>query len=90
MHLLGGQGGDFLALRYSKRSGDVADGSSGRDTILGGTGADQLIGGSGRDRILAGAGNDHVRSKDGVKDFVNCGPGNDHIVADAVDSLSSC
>jgi hypothetical protein len=71
----------------------------GRDRVIGSSRADLLGGGAGPDRIKAGAGFDRIRShggadtlrvRDGERDFVQCGPGDDGIKADRVDRISSC
>jgi Ca2+-binding RTX toxin-like protein len=47
--------------------------------ISGGKGHDVMAGGAGRDRILA---------KDGQRDVITCGAGDDHVRADRSDSVS--
>jgi Ca2+-binding RTX toxin-like protein len=83
------------------RSGDVfvsdlgpdADrlaGGSGPDRICGRGGSDRLDGGPGTDRIAGGPGRDILRSRDNSPDGVDCGPGHDRVVADALDRLRRC
>jgi hypothetical protein len=45
---------------------------------------------SGRDRLGGGRGNDEIRSKDGARDVVRCGAGEDDAVADQRDKLVGC
>lgn len=61
---LGGRGGN-----------DSIFGAAGDDGLSGGAGADELYGGSGRDVLLGGGGNDFLETKDGQKDYVDCGAG---------------
>ncbi|HSA53122.1 MAG TPA: calcium-binding protein, partial [Yinghuangia sp.] len=63
-------------------------GYRGNDVLLGGPGADLIVGGLGVDRIYGGHGNDRLNARDGVRDFVNCGPGRDVVIKDARDALS--
>ena len=50
-------------------------GLDGEDVLFGGAGADELYGGSGRDTLIGGSGDDFIESKDGGRDYVECGPG---------------
>lgn len=63
---LGGSAGD-----------DVVHGFAGEDSLFGGEGDDELYGGAGRDVLLGGGGDDFIEAKDGVRDYVDCGPGQD-------------
>ena len=69
---------------------DTIDGRGGNDTITALAGNDVLTGGTGADRITAGAGNDRVRARDRRRDVVDCGPGRDTAVVDAVDRVQRC
>ena len=74
---------------------DQLDGGAGDDTILGGGGDDVIVGGPGTDS-LAGEGsgsgqftsvpgNDTIDARDGVREQLNCGPGADTAIVDALD-----
>jgi hypothetical protein len=76
--LFGNVGPNYLA---GGAGNDYINGRAGNDTIRGGDGADTLIG---------GAGNDVIDGGDGVIDTVDCGPGNDRVVADSFDILKKC
>jgi hypothetical protein len=78
---------------------DVIIGRGGNDTILGGAGDDLLeggagndviTGGAGADRIFGGPGSDTIYANDGEKDVIDCGPGNDRVVADSYDVVKNC
>jgi Ca2+-binding RTX toxin-like protein len=57
---------------------DCVKGNAGEDTVRGGGGDDFVRGGDGADIHQGGNGNDKLNSaKDGVRDVVNCGPGDD-------------
>lgn len=85
--LLGGRGHDLVLARGGN---DRLEGGSGNDRLYGEKGNDRLAGGPGKDRLFGGAGNDVVLVRDGTRDVVACGTGNDRAVADAVDSLVGC
>ncbi len=68
--------------------GDRISGLGGRDVLRGLGGADCLTGGKGKDRLIAGAGDDTIRSRDGVRDVVKCGAGDDRVVADRRDRVA--
>jgi hemolysin type calcium-binding protein len=63
-------------------------GYRGNDVLLGGTGADTVVGGSGSDRLYGGPGNDRLNSRDGMRDWLYCGPGRDSVLRDARDVLA--
>jgi hypothetical protein len=69
---------------------DCVNGGRKRDSMGGGSGNDRVIGGAQRDRIRGNGGDDVIRSRDKVRDFVNCGTGDDTVVADAKDQLTGC
>jgi len=78
---------------------DVLSGLGGPDTLLGGRGDDTIKGGAGNDYIDAGPGVDKVDAGDGSDtlvladgeiDTVECGEGNDRVLADPSDVLSGC
>ncbi len=82
--------------------GDEIDGKGGNDVIEAGYGDDRIVGGPGQDTINADAGsgacnflvcrgpygNDHVNVRDGEKDSVTCGVGNDTVIADPIDEIA--
>jgi Ca2+-binding RTX toxin-like protein len=78
--LIGGEGNDTLALRFS--AGQLY-GNAGNDVLIGGQRADLLVGGAGDDYMSGGAGADqYAFSKgDGFNDVVNSfGAGADQLV----------
>jgi Ca2+-binding RTX toxin-like protein len=91
---LGGRGDD--ALRGSELDDRLAgfggeDGIwslAGEDGLSGGGGADELYGGLGRDTLLGSAGDDFLETKDGERDYVDCGPGEDAASVDMQDRVS--
>jgi Ca2+-binding RTX toxin-like protein len=94
--IVGTQGADVI--RGTTRR-DVICGLGGNDTILGrggddviygGPGADVINGGLGHDRIFGGGGNDTIHVRDGRRDAVAGGPGNDLAIVDQrLDRLTS-
>ena len=94
--IVGTNRGDYLA---GGGYDDVIIGGGGNDTIVGGAGDDQLCGGPGTDVITGGAGADKIEggpgsdtiyADDGERDVVDCGPGRDRAVVDAVDVVKNC
>jgi hypothetical protein len=84
----GGAGADGIA---GGAGNDRIDGGPGLDVLAGGKDRDVLIGGRGRDRLVGGVGNDQLRSRDGRRDVVLCGSGNDVAVADFFETtIVSC
>lgn len=70
---------------------DYINGYAGDDALSGGDGADEVYGGPGRDLLFGGAGDDFIEAKDGVADYVDCGPGDDVASVDGADRASpSC
>jgi Ca2+-binding RTX toxin-like protein len=65
-------------------------GGAGRDTVYGGPGNDVINGGTGIDTIVASYGKDTIRSRDGVRDFIFCGPDFDKVIADRLDLVRGC
>jgi hypothetical protein len=77
----------------------LGGGMSGADTLVGNAQANSLSsgaendtvdGGTGNDVINSGGGDDTVRARDGFKDFVNCGEGNDTAEVDTLDDVQEC
>lgn len=65
-------------------------GGRGDDVLIGTAGDDELTGGPGHDVIHAGAGSDSIFVRDGVRDRVHCGSGDDFIKSDPHDRLTRC
>lgn len=59
-------------------------------TIDGGDGEDSLHGGPAADVIRGGAGDDTIEARDGIADTIDCGPGIDLALADAIDTVTDC
>ena len=91
---LGGRGND--ALRGSDLDDRLAGfggeeeiwGFAGDDGLSGGGGEDELYGGPGCDALLGGAGDDFLETKDGERDYVDCGPSEDVASVDMHDRVS--
>jgi Ca2+-binding RTX toxin-like protein len=47
-----------------------------------------LVGGKGHDTLNGGRGNDRIFARDGVRDHINCGSGNDSVRADRADVVA--
>jgi hypothetical protein len=67
-----------------------ATGAGGNDTILGSCGNDVIDSGPGLDIVDARAGEDVIAVRDGDPDAVDCGPSNDSVAADAIDTTTNC
>lgn len=78
----GGTGNDAI---NGSGGNDLLEGGYGNDVISGGGGNDRLFGGPGGDRLLGGEGDDYVHGRDGVRDFLDGGAGNDHGLIDQFD-----
>jgi Ca2+-binding RTX toxin-like protein len=85
---LPGGGGDDVILGRGGHDTIVA--GKGDDRINGGDGNDYIDAGLGLDRIDAGAGSDTILAADGEKDTIDCGDGNDRVIADSIDVLKNC
>jgi Subtilase family/RTX calcium-binding nonapeptide repeat (4 copies) len=70
--------------------GDKLFGRGGRDRLNGLAGEDCLNGNRGRDRIAGGPGDDTLRARDGKRDYLNCGAGDDTAVVDRRDRARNC
>jgi len=68
---------------------DSLNGGTGKDVITGGSGDEVITGGPSPDKITAGSGDDVINAKDGAKDAIDCGTGDDHATADAIDVVAS-
>ena len=85
--------GDFSASSHSRTIAVTTSG--GGDRLEGGAGNDTLGGGNpkarGRDRIFGGPGRDEIYARDGVRDYINCGPGKDVVsYSDRSDRAVGC
>jgi uncharacterized repeat protein (TIGR01451 family) len=94
--LIGAEGSDWIS---GGNGIDMLIGGVGNDTMLGGAGADtlrgdagddKLNGGRGFDLLNGGTGNDHIDARDGERDVVYCGFGNDTVLADPLDETLAC
>jgi Ca2+-binding RTX toxin-like protein len=68
---------------------DTVRGGAGDDALDGGNGNDTLDGGPGRDLVLGGPGFDTISSRDGARDRIRCGTGDDLVLADRRDDVAS-
>ncbi|MBE2315643.1 hypothetical protein DVA67_006635 [Solirubrobacter sp. CPCC 204708] len=76
---------------------DRLDGGEGDDTIFGGGNDDVIVGGPGTDSLsgegsasglfISVAGNDTIDARDGIREALNCGPGADTAIIDALDVI---
>jgi hypothetical protein len=88
-----GLGGDDLI--DGANGNDILDGGDGNDTIYGGGNDDTITGGPGVDSLngegsgsglfVSVAGNDRIDARDGLAENLNCGPGADTAIVDAID-----
>jgi hypothetical protein len=76
-------------LRGSKQA-DKIFGLGGNDRLYGFAGNDLIVGGPGKDKMYGGTGNDRLEARDGQRDLVDCGPGNDTAIVDNIDQVSAC
>ncbi len=104
-HLHGGAGEDALFggahddLIHGRRDSDNAVGGNGDDDVLTGKGSDlarggadddQLFDNEGRDTLRGGAGNDRFSARDGDRDVIRCGAGEDIAIIDGLDVAVEC
>jgi hypothetical protein len=91
--LTGGGGNDDLSGGPGVNN---LNGGAGDDTLTAGNGGDLLDGGAGADTLIGGDGNDTIVAADAAVDTkIDCGPGDDTIVADLgpagpVDKFVNC
>jgi arylsulfatase A-like enzyme len=77
--------------RIEARSGsDVVAAGHGNDLVYGTGGDDRIYGGLGLDRMYGGIGRDVIYARDGRRDVIGCGTGDDTVLADRVDVVSAC
>jgi hypothetical protein len=84
--LHGSTGNDTLE---GRDDADYLSGSSGNDVLDGGPAADTLSGPSGTDSLRL-LGRHFILARDGVRDVVDCGTGDDHAVVDLLDDVVAC
>ena len=104
-HLQGGPGDDAFFggahddLIHGRRGSDEAVGGNGSDDILtgkgrdvarGGKDGDQLFDDEGRDELRGGRGNDRFSARDGDRDVIRCGAGEDIAIVDELDVTTGC
>jgi hypothetical protein len=70
--------------------GDVVKGRHGSDCLYGGNRADTVKGGAGRDHLSGGRGNDRIVARDGRRDVIACGKGDDTARVDQNDRVVGC
>lgn len=80
----GGGGGDDL---MGSSADNRLSGIWGDDYVEGNGGSDTLLGRAGADALRGGAGDDLINGLDGEKDWIDCGPGYDRVLADQFDYL---
>ena len=85
--LVGSSEGDTLRGRAGR---DRLKGLAGRDCLAGGKGADSLSGGADGDDLNGGPGGDRVDARDGDRDSVRCGRGDDRAKVDVRDRVRGC
>lgn len=86
----GGGGDDTI---HAGGGNDDIGAGRGDDVVFAGGGDDELRGGPGADRLFGDAGDDLLRTRDGERDELHCGSGNDvaRVDADEVDhAYRSC
>jgi hypothetical protein len=97
--LKGGAGDDSLD---ASDGADDLDGGTGNDVVDGGFGDDHIVGGPGADQLHGDTpegecgvvycklpfGNDTIEARDGERDSIDCGVGEDKVIADAVDVVA--
>jgi uncharacterized protein (DUF2147 family) len=73
---------------FGTDAGDAIRGEGGHDTIDGRAGDDCLRGGRGRDTIEGDEGNDVIHVRRGRRDKVDCGAGDDTVIAGSNDAVA--
>jgi hypothetical protein len=75
---------------YGGAGADRLRGSAGDEALDGGAGDDLVDGRGGEDGLFAGDGDDRVEARDGARDAVECGPGDDIAIVDEQDRATGC
>jgi hypothetical protein len=83
----GGDGDDKLR---GGKGDDELLGGRGADDLWGGEGSDELFDDHGRDHLHGGPGNDRFSTRDGDRDVVDCGAGEDIAIGDPHDTFTHC
>ena len=65
-------------------------GTNASDCLRGGNRRDRIRGLRGRDLLDGGPGRDRISARDGARDLVQCGTGDDLVLADTKDVLNGC
>jgi hypothetical protein len=86
-HLIGSRAADLI---QAGRGRDRINGLEAGDCLHGGRGRDRIEAGHGHDVISAGQGADAIGSRDGDRDVIHCGAGNDKAFVDAADVVIGC
>ena len=68
---------------------DKLTGNTAANTIDGGAGDDHITGGPGEDVLFGNDGDDTINARDGVRDRIECGAGDDTAIIDRIDVVSS-
>jgi Ca2+-binding RTX toxin-like protein len=69
---------------------DRFTGSAGANTLKGGQGDDELDGGPGQDTLEGGENDDDIHARDGERDTIDCGFGQDSATIDVLDLVVKC
>ena len=86
--LIGSKNGDKL---FGKGGDDILRSAEGGDLVVGNKGADFIKAGNGFDEVRGGRGRDEIHVRDGKPDQVDCGPGDDLLIADeSEDGVVDC
>jgi hypothetical protein len=92
IHAIGVDGRNERRVSYQchlgSRGDNVLRGSILGDTMRAFAGDDDVRPGPGADDVDAGAGRDLVRSREGTRDVIRCGPGHDKVLADRRDRIA--
>ena len=83
--LCGSAFGDTLE---GRNGDDQLFGYTGVDTLRGEGGDDLLNGGAGRDSVFGAGGRDVIVARDGERDTIDCGAGNDAVDSDVIDIVA--
>jgi Ca2+-binding RTX toxin-like protein len=85
------RGTDFDDVLVGNDAPNTIFGFVGSDLLEGGGGADTLSAGAGFDTVRGEAGNDLIEARDGIREIVDCGDGNDTANRDALElSVIGC
>jgi hypothetical protein len=77
--LIGSKNGDKL---IGRGGDDILRSSEGGDLVIGNKGNDFMKLGQGFDEARAGRGDDEIHTRDGEEDLIDCGLGEDTVLAD--------